>query len=135
MKIFLRRDYAPSAWSDLYGYLMCCTSVYHFCFYDVFNTGADVLHPILYFLSDLSMRRVQTNGSWTFFCPSSAPSLVGCHGAAFEAEYGKLEIDDQLGVKVKARDVWDDLLRSISTGTGPSVVFADAVCSEYLLSR
>eukprot|EP00965_Chrysotila_dentata_P239490 6203137-Pleurochrysis_carterae.AAC.1 len=38
-------------------------------------------------IPDLFMRRVESNGNWSLFCPSEAPGLCDVHGEEFEALY------------------------------------------------
>lgn len=39
---------------------------------------------------DLFMKRVETNGDWTLFCPNEAPGLADVYGDEFEALYERL---------------------------------------------
>ena len=38
---------------------------------------------------DLFMKRVESNGDWTLFCPNEAPGLADVYGDEFEALYEK----------------------------------------------
>lgn len=42
-------------------------------------------------IPDLFMKRVQTNGDWTLFCPNEAKGLYDSYGEQFEALYTKYE--------------------------------------------
>lgn len=42
-------------------------------------------------IPDLFMKRVQSNGQWSLFCPNEAPGLADCWGDEFEALYEKYE--------------------------------------------
>ena len=40
---------------------------------------------------DLFMERVQSNGTWSLFCPNEAPGLGDCWGEEFERLYTQYE--------------------------------------------
>ena len=40
---------------------------------------------------DLFMKRVETSGQWTLFCPNEAPGLSDVHSAEFEELYERYE--------------------------------------------
>jgi len=42
---------------------------------------------------DLFMKRVQSDASWSLFCPNEAPGLADCWGDEFEMLYSKYEIE------------------------------------------
>lgn len=42
-------------------------------------------------VNDLFMRRVESNGDWTLFCPNEAPGLSDKWGKEFEELYEKYE--------------------------------------------
>lgn len=44
-------------------------------------------------IPDLFMKRVESNGQWSLFCPNEAPGLSDCWGKEFEALYEKYEAE------------------------------------------
>jgi len=81
-------------------------------------------------ISDLFMKRVESGGNWTLFCPNEAPGLIDLWGEEFEKLYIKYE-KLNLGRKVvKAQDLWTAILTSqIETGT-PYILYKDACNSK-----
>ncbi|HZG00821.1 MAG TPA: ribonucleoside-diphosphate reductase subunit alpha, partial [Chitinophagales bacterium] len=80
-------------------------------------------------IPDLFMKRVESNGDWSLFCPHEAPGLADCYGAKFEALYTKYEKENKQRKTVKAQDLWLTILESqIETGT-PYILYKDA-CNE-----
>ena len=63
-------------------------------------------------ISDLFMRRVESNQMWSLFCPNQCPGLSDCHGAEFDALYEKYEKDGKALKTVKAQEVWFAILES-----------------------
>ncbi|MFK8136804.1 MAG: ribonucleoside-diphosphate reductase subunit alpha [Bdellovibrionales bacterium] len=77
-------------------------------------------------VSDLFMKRVETDGQWTLFCPNEAPGLPETYGAEFEALYEKYEAEGRGKKTIKARELWYKILESqIETGT-PYMLYKDA---------
>jgi ribonucleoside-diphosphate reductase alpha chain len=77
-------------------------------------------------ISDLFMKRVETNGEWSLFCPNEAPGLADCWGDAFEALYEKYEKEGKARKTVKAQELWFAILDAqIETGT-PYLLYKDA---------
>jgi ribonucleoside-diphosphate reductase alpha subunit len=75
---------------------------------------------------DLFMRRVEANGTWSFFDPSACPGLADAWGDEYEALYERYEAEGLAARQVAAQDVWFEILRSqIETGT-PYVLYKDA---------
>lgn len=80
-------------------------------------------------IPDLFMKRVEENGSWTFFCPNEAPGLFDCYGTQFESLYCRYEREGKGRKTVKAQELWFKILESqIETGN-PYMLFKDA-CNE-----
>ena len=76
---------------------------------------------------DLFMERVMQDATWTLFCPKTI-NLQDYHSEEFKTKYEEAE---RLfpGRKIKARDLWEKILRSqIETGT-PYIMFKDRVNS------
>ncbi|CCC70405.1 hypothetical protein NCAS_0E03350 [Naumovozyma castellii] len=85
------------------------------------------LFPALW-VPDLFMKRVQENGQWTLFSPSSAPGLSDCYGEEFEALYTRYEREGR-GKTIKAQKLWYSILEAqTETGT-PFIIYKDA-CNE-----
>src|SRR6185295_13848423 len=80
-------------------------------------------------ISDLFMKRVEENGTWSLFCPNEAPGLAECYGYEFEALYEKYEKEGRARKTISAQELWFAILESqIETGT-PYMLFKDA-CNE-----
>ena len=94
------------------------------------NTGAeeerarDLFYAV--WVPDLFMRRVESNGTWSLFCPNEAPGLADVVGEEFEALYMKYENEKRYRKQVSAQKLWFQILDSqIETGT-PYLLYKDA---------
>ena len=78
-------------------------------------------------IPDLFMRRVETNGTWSLFCPREAPGLWQVWGAEFERLYERYEAQPGLARRVlPAQELWNAILQSqIETGN-PYMLYKDA---------
>ncbi len=77
-------------------------------------------------ISDLFMKRVEENGSWSLFCPNEAKGLDECYGAEFEVLYTRYENEGKARKTVSARELWNAVLEAqIETGT-PYLLYKDA---------
>lgn len=77
-------------------------------------------------ISDLFMKRVEENGTWSLFCPNEAPGLSTTWGEEFEKLYEKYEQEGKARKTVKAQELWFAILESqIETGT-PYMLYKDA---------
>ena len=77
-------------------------------------------------LSDLFMKRVQTDQQWSLMDPSECPGLDSCYGTEYETLYTSYETQNKYVRQVKAQDLWFAILRSqIETGV-PYILFKDA---------
>lgn len=77
-------------------------------------------------IPDLFMKRVESNGDWSLFCPNEAPGLPDCWGEEFEALYEKYERMGLARKTVRAQQLWFAILESqIETGT-PYMLYKDA---------
>jgi len=75
---------------------------------------------------DLFMKRIETNGHWSFFCPSECPGLVDSWGADFETLYEKYEGEGRARKSVPAQQLWFAILDSqMETGT-PYMLYKDS---------
>lgn len=89
------------------------------------NRARDLFYGL--WTCDLFMRRVVTGADWSLFCPSEAPGLHECHGAAFDALYERYEREGRARTTVPARQIWSAIVAAhIETGT-PYMVYKDAV--------
>jgi ribonucleoside-diphosphate reductase alpha subunit len=94
------------------------------------NTGSEEerARDLFYglWLSDLFMRRVETDAEWSLFCPSEAPGLADVFGPAFDTLYEKYEAAGVARRRVSARKLWFQILDSqMETGT-PYLLYKDA---------
>ncbi|KAF5338627.1 hypothetical protein D9611_012771 [Ephemerocybe angulata] len=77
-------------------------------------------------INDLFMKKVESNSSWTTFCPSDASRLTVSYGPQFEREYLRLERSGVGKYTVRARDLWNEIMDAqIKTGR-PIILFKDA---------
>src|SRR6201996_5607671 len=77
-------------------------------------------------VSDLFMKRVESGGDWSLFCPHEAPGLHESWGDAFEALYAKYEAEGRARRTIKAQDLWFAILDAqIETGT-PYLLYKDS---------
>ncbi|BDA77868.1 ribonucleoside-diphosphate reductase [Leptospira kobayashii] len=77
-------------------------------------------------ISDLFMKRVETDAEWSLFCPNEAPGLSETWGKEFEELYERYEKEGRARTKVKAQDLWFTILEAqIESGT-PYLLYKDA---------
>ena len=77
-------------------------------------------------ISDLFMKRVEENSTWTLMCPNECPGLYDCHGEDFEKRYTQYEKEGKGRRTIQARELWDKILESqIETGT-PYMLYKDS---------
>jgi ribonucleoside-diphosphate reductase alpha chain len=93
------------------------------------NTGKEEMRARdLFFAmwtSDLFMKRVQENGSWTLMCPNECPGLYDVYGEEFEKMYTEYEKAGKGRKTIKAHELWEKILESqIETGT-PYMLYKD----------
>jgi ribonucleoside-diphosphate reductase alpha subunit len=94
------------------------------------NTGSeeerarDLFYAL--WIPDLFMKRVESGGDWSLFCPHEAPGLADVHGAAFEELYERYEAEGKARRTIPAQKLWSEILVSqIETGT-PYLLYKDA---------
>lgn len=81
-------------------------------------------------ICDLFMKRVETDGEWSLFCPNEAPGLSECWGETFEKLYTQYEAEGRARKTIKAQTLWFKILESqIETGT-PYLLYKDAANSK-----
>ena len=77
-------------------------------------------------VSDLFMRRVSEDGTWSLFDPKNTPQLTDLFGTEFEQAYIKAEEEKLFTKQVKARDLYARMMRTLAqTGNG-WMTFKDA---------
>jgi ribonucleoside-diphosphate reductase subunit M1 len=75
---------------------------------------------------DLFMKRVESNGDWSLFCPAEAPGLDNVYGDEFEALYVQYEREGRARKTIPAQKLWFAVLESqVETGT-PYILYKDA---------
>ena len=94
------------------------------------NTGKEEMRARdLFFAmwtSDLFMKRVQEDTTWTLMCPNECPGLYDVYGEEFEKMYIDYETRGKGRKTIKARELWEKILESqIETGT-PYMLYKDA---------
>lgn len=77
-------------------------------------------------ISDLFMKRVQEDTTWTLMCPNECPGLYDVYGDEFDKLYTSYEEQGKGRKTIKARELWEKILESqIETGT-PYMLYKDA---------
>ena len=77
-------------------------------------------------IPDLFMKRVETNGKWSLFCPNECPGLSDRYGQTFVDLYEKYEKDGLARETIDARTLWFKILDSqMETGT-PYILYKDS---------
>ena len=77
-------------------------------------------------ISDLFMRRVSEDGIWSLFDPKAVPHLPDLYGEEFERAYVEAEEKQLYMRQIKARDLYQRMMRSLAqTGNG-WMTFKDA---------
>ena len=94
------------------------------------NTGSeeerarDLFYAL--WIPDIFMRRVESGGDWSLFCPHEAPGLAEVYGAEFDELYERYEREGKARRQISAQKLWSDILVSqIETGT-PYLLYKDA---------
>ena len=79
---------------------------------------------------DLFMKRVESGGNWSLFCPNEAPGLADCHSAEFDALYERYEAEGRQRETFPAQQLWFAIIESqVETGT-PYMLYKDACNSK-----
>ena len=78
-------------------------------------------------IPDLFMKRVESDGDWSFFCPDKAPGLADVYGDEYEELYTEYESEGRATRTMKARDLWFSIIDTqIETGQ-PYMMYKDAI--------
>ena len=76
---------------------------------------------------DLFMQKVEEDGDWYLMCPNESPGLQDVYGEEFNELYHTYVAQGRYRKKLRAREVWDRVLRSqVETGT-PYIGYKDSV--------
>ena len=78
-------------------------------------------------IPDLFMEQVEKDADWHLMCPHECPGLPEVYGEQFNVLYRMYVAQGRFKKKVRAREVWDAMLKSqIETGT-PYMCYKDSV--------
>ena len=81
-------------------------------------------------IPDLFMEKVEEDGDWHLMCPNESPGLCDVHSEAFNELYREYVAQGRFKAVVKARDVWNAIIKSqVETGT-PYMLYKDACNSK-----
>ena len=80
-------------------------------------------------IPDLFMKRVETNGKWSLFCPDKAKGLSDVYGKEFDELYEKYESEGLATKTIPAVEVWKSIIKSQSETGTPYMLYKDA-CNE-----
>jgi ribonucleoside-diphosphate reductase alpha subunit len=80
-------------------------------------------------IPDLFMKRVESGGNWSLFCPDVARGLSDVYGKEFEDLYEKYETEGLARKVVPAFEVWKAIIKSQSETGTPYMLYKDA-CNE-----
>ncbi len=94
------------------------------------NTGEEARRThnlnLANWIPDEFMRRVEADETWSLVDPDQAPELPDLWGEAFDAAYRQAEADGRVVRRVKARDLYAKMMRTLAqTGNG-WMTFKDA---------
>jgi ribonucleoside-diphosphate reductase alpha subunit len=80
-------------------------------------------------IPDLFMKRVESDGNWSLFCPDVARGLSDVYGKEFEELYEKYEAEGIATKVVPASEIWKAIIKSQSETGTPYMLYKDA-CNE-----
>lgn len=77
-------------------------------------------------IPDFFMKCVENDWSWNLMCPNECPGLQDVYGDNFENLYMQYSLEGKVRKTVKAREIWNAILKSqIETGT-PYMCYKDS---------
>ena len=77
-------------------------------------------------IPDLFMEQVENDGDWYLMCPNESPGLQDVYGEEFKELFMTYAVQGRYKKKVRAREVWDAVLKSqVETGT-PYMCYKDS---------
>jgi len=82
---------------------------------------------IAMWIPDIFMRRVEKDEMWTLICPSKCKELTNTYGEDFEKIYEECEQKGIFNKQIKARVIWDAILRSQEETGLPYMLYKDSV--------
>lgn len=86
-------------------------------------------------VNDIFMKRVEEDGLWSFFCPSTVPRLTETYGEEFDNIYVQAEKDKKYIKQMKARELWEKILHA-QTETGlPYILYKDSINNKSMQSN
>lgn len=78
-------------------------------------------------IPDLFMSRVIADEDWSLLCPDESPGLSDVYGEEFVKLYTKYESEGRAKKTIKARELWEQILKSqVETGT-PYMLYKDSI--------
>lgn len=77
-------------------------------------------------ISDLFMKRVESDGDWTLMCPAECPGLADVHSEEFEKLYESYERAGKGRKTIKAQKLWFAILEAQTETGGPFMLYKDA---------
>ena len=81
-------------------------------------------------IPDLFMQKVEEDGDWHLMCPDESPKLADVHSEEFNELYRTYVAQGRFKKVVKARDVWNSIIKSqVETGA-PYMLYKDACNSK-----
>ena len=81
-------------------------------------------------IPDLFMQKVEEDGDWHLMCPNESPNLADVHSEEFNELYRTYVAQGRYKRVVKARDVWNSIIKSqVETGA-PYMLYKDACNSK-----
>ena len=81
-------------------------------------------------IPDLFMQKVEADEDWHLMCPDESPGLADVHSEEFNELYRMYVAQGRFKRVVKARDVWNAMIKSqVETGT-PYMLYKDACNSK-----
>jgi ribonucleoside-diphosphate reductase alpha subunit len=77
-------------------------------------------------IPDLFMKRVESGGQWSLFCPNKARGLSDVCGEEFETLYEQYEREGLAENTIPALDIWKAIIKSQSETGTPYMLYKDA---------
>lgn len=77
-------------------------------------------------VSDLFMKRVEANSTWSLFCPNKVKGLTDKWGSEFEMAYVAAEQEGLFASQVRARDLWQHIINMQIKKGMPFILYMDA---------
>ena len=82
---------------------------------------------IAMWISDMFMRRVKEDGYWCLFDPNKVKNLHDIYGDEYDEAYLQAESDKKYEKRIKARDLWKEILISQMETGEPYILFKDHI--------